>query len=89
MKPFAFAGLVFPPLFSALRMTEAADLQVAKAPPFVSPPFSWTGFYIGGNVGAGFAQPKHRSMLGLPSQPSRGLRWPPRLHLCRKRLMAS
>ena len=35
-------------------MTEAADLQVAKAPPFVSPPFSWTGFYIGGNVGAGF-----------------------------------
>ena len=54
MKRFAFAGLVFCVLFSALRMTEAADLQVAKAPPFVSPPFSWTGFYIGGNVGAGF-----------------------------------
>jgi outer membrane immunogenic protein len=38
---------------------QAADLGPApaplyKAPPAVAPPFSWTGFYIGGNVGAGW-----------------------------------
>jgi outer membrane immunogenic protein len=33
----------------------AADIS-AKAPPapYAPPPFNWTGFYVGGNVGAGF-----------------------------------
>jgi outer membrane immunogenic protein len=39
---------------------EAADLvapaPVYKAPPAYVPPFSWTGFYIGGNVGVGWSQ---------------------------------
>jgi outer membrane immunogenic protein len=35
-------------------LTQAADLQIAKAPSFVPPPFSWTGVYVGANVGAGF-----------------------------------
>jgi outer membrane immunogenic protein len=33
---------------------QAADLPTRKAPPapiFVPPPFTWTGFYIGGNAG--------------------------------------
>ena len=36
----------------------AADIRppVYKAPPAVAPPFSWTGFYIGANVGAGWNQ---------------------------------
>jgi outer membrane immunogenic protein len=33
----------------------AADLQV-KAPPRPVPVWSWTGFYVGGNVGGGWAQ---------------------------------
>jgi outer membrane immunogenic protein len=32
----------------------AADMAVKAPPaPYVPPPFNWTGFYVGGNVGAG------------------------------------
>jgi outer membrane immunogenic protein len=54
MKPIGFAGC-FLFLLAGASLAEAADLQIAKAPPFLPPPpFSWTGFYLGGNVGAGF-----------------------------------
>jgi outer membrane immunogenic protein len=42
----AVAGLIGTPAF-------AADLAVKAPPPPPPPPFSWTGFYIGGHVGAG------------------------------------
>jgi opacity protein-like surface antigen len=43
------------PLSSRASLAAAADLQISKEPPFLPPPpFSWTGFYLGGNVGAGF-----------------------------------
>jgi outer membrane immunogenic protein len=47
----------------------SADLParpVYKAPPApVAPPFSWTGFYIGGNIGAGWNQGNLNDSFGL------------------------
>jgi outer membrane immunogenic protein len=55
MKGIAFVGFAFLSLLSGSCLAEAADLGVTKAPQFLPPPpFSWTGFYVGGNVGAGF-----------------------------------
>jgi outer membrane immunogenic protein len=51
MKRIALAVFV---LFAMSSLTEAADLQIANAPPFVPLAFSWTGLYVGANVGAGF-----------------------------------
>jgi outer membrane immunogenic protein len=36
-----------------MGVASAADLPIKAAPLPVAPPFSWTGFYIGGNAGAG------------------------------------
>ncbi len=36
-------------------IARAADLPV-QAPPPLPPPFSWTGFYIGGNIGGAWAE---------------------------------
>jgi outer membrane immunogenic protein len=46
------SGLLLP-LFGA-PLAQAADLSISRPPTFFPPPaFSWTGFYLGGNVGAG------------------------------------
>jgi outer membrane immunogenic protein len=37
------------------RSGQAADLPVKAMPPPPPPPFSWTGFYLGGNLGAAWA----------------------------------
>jgi outer membrane immunogenic protein len=52
MKRIAFAGCLLLFLVGT-SVADAADLPV-KGPTFAPSPFSWTGFYIGGNVGAGF-----------------------------------
>jgi outer membrane immunogenic protein len=47
----------------------AADLPSRSAPPVYVPPppvFSWTGFYVGGEIGGNFA----RSAVGIPFYPS-------------------
>jgi outer membrane immunogenic protein len=44
-------------LFTALAFsgsTFAADIPVKTPPPAPVPAYSWTGFYIGGNVGGGW-----------------------------------
>jgi outer membrane immunogenic protein len=45
----AVAGLIGTPAF-------AADMAVKAPPPTPAPVFSWTGFYVGGNVGYGWGQ---------------------------------
>jgi outer membrane immunogenic protein len=40
-------------VLGASQMASAADLPM-KAAPYVAPVWSWTGFYIGANVGAGW-----------------------------------
>src|ERR1700739_3261779 len=53
MKRLIFASGLLLPLLGA-PLADAADLQINRAPMFTPPPaFSWTGFYVGGNVGAG------------------------------------
>ncbi|HXW26102.1 MAG TPA: outer membrane beta-barrel protein [Xanthobacteraceae bacterium] len=57
MRKLLVAAAVAPALLTALA-ANAADLPVAPAPvPLYGPPlFSWTGFYVGGNVGGAWAQ---------------------------------
>jgi outer membrane immunogenic protein len=44
----------------------AADMPLKAPPPPLPPPFSWTGCYIGGNIGAAWANSEwHDSLFGL------------------------
>jgi outer membrane immunogenic protein len=59
MKKLLLAGTALLMIASGSAM--AADLRpapapVVKAPPMMPPPFSWTGFYIGGNLGGAWGQ---------------------------------
>jgi outer membrane immunogenic protein len=73
-------GVAMQKLFRAAAITtlfvgmsvaaKAADLPVApapayKAPVVVAPTFSWTGFYLGGNVGAGWQNGTLADSFGL------------------------
>ena len=55
----AIAGLVGTPAF-------AADLPVKAPPPPPAPIYSWTGFYVGGNVGYSWGN-AHTDLTGLAS----------------------
>ena len=60
MKKFLFAGVALIALGGA---ASAADLAVKARPLPAAPVFTWTGFYIGGHVGAA-GEPKN----GMPCQ---------------------
>lgn len=46
------------------QIASAADLPVKAPPKIIAPAFSWTGFYIGGNVGYGWADANDAMTLG-------------------------
>ena len=55
----------------------AADIRQApppmvKAPVYAAPPFSWTGFYIGGNIGYGWGDASGTMTVGPFSGPISG-----------------
>jgi outer membrane immunogenic protein len=64
MKKQQYVPLLAAVAFAAVNGANAAlaaDLgrpppPVVKAPVYVPPPFTWTGFYIGGNIGGAWAQ---------------------------------
>jgi len=56
MKRLLLTSAAVAALFAYGTGVQAADMAVkAPPPPYVPPQFNWTGFYIGGNVGAGAA----------------------------------
>jgi outer membrane immunogenic protein len=58
MRRIALALLASTSLLGLASVSAAADLMVRKAPPPPPPPpvWSWTGFYIGAHVGAGWSR---------------------------------
>jgi outer membrane immunogenic protein len=54
MKRLLLASAAAIALFAPGTSLRAADMAVKAPPlPYVPPPFNWTGFYVGGNIGAG------------------------------------
>ena len=55
--------------FAVAQTASAADLLLPSKEPMVIPPpvYAWTGFYIGGNVGAGFGTTKSTLNVGPPN----------------------
>ncbi|HXO68115.1 MAG TPA: outer membrane beta-barrel protein, partial [Bradyrhizobium sp.] len=55
MKKLAIAAVTGSALLTGIVTASAADMAVKAAPiPMAPAPFSWTGFYIGANVGGGW-----------------------------------
>lgn len=60
LKYLASAAILLSPLAA-----HSADLAVKAPPPPPPPPFSWTGFYVGGNIGGAWANNDWRDSLFL------------------------
>jgi outer membrane immunogenic protein len=58
MRTVFFVNVALVALLTIPMAARAADMHVKAPPPAAPqpPPFSWTGFYIGGNVGAAWRQ---------------------------------
>jgi outer membrane immunogenic protein len=55
MKKLTVAATVVAALVAS--PASAADMLVKKAPPAAIPTWSWTGFYVGGNLAAAGPKP--------------------------------
>ena len=65
VKQIGFGALLFLALIGSARFATAADLEIVKAPPFVSPPPRWSGFYVGINGGGGLG-PTSQTLTVVP-----------------------
>jgi outer membrane immunogenic protein len=64
MRTVFFVNVALVALLTIPMAARAADMHVkAPPPPAAPPPFSWTGVYIGGNVGAAWRQHDVRDTL--------------------------
>ena len=63
-------GVAIVALMAVGTVAQAADLPTRKeapAPVFVPPPFTWTGFYVGANVGGIFSSGSRSANLFVPA----------------------
>src|SRR3974390_2796916 len=51
-------------VLGAASLGQAADMAVKAPPPIAAPIFTWTGFYLGGNLGAAWAQRSVTDVFG-------------------------
>jgi outer membrane immunogenic protein len=61
MRRFRCAALAAVAVASFASLASAADMPM-KAAPMVAPAFSWTGFYLGGDVGYGWGTSKGQGL---------------------------
>jgi len=74
------SGIALAALLAAPFAAQAADLSPSpayKAPSYVAPVFTWSGFYVGGNIGYGFGDAKWTapSVSSKPKGFLGGLTW--------------
>ena len=70
MKKLLLVGTAFTALFGGSAL--AADLRPRPYAPPPAPVFSWTGFYIGGNLGGAWARGSvNDSLFGLSANSNR------------------
>src|ERR1043165_2188332 len=68
MKKLAIAAVAGSALLTGMATANAADMAV-KAAPLAPAPFSWTGFYVGANVGGAWTPNNGGGVLGPLSPP--------------------
>ena len=71
MRSYFVTAAVAASIFCVSLSASAADLpqMPAKAVPFVSPGYSWTGFYIGGNIGTALSSTRASDPTGVNFAP--------------------
>ncbi len=72
MRRLTIAAVVAVSTIALMQIASAADLPrkaPAYTPPPPPPPYNWTGFYVGGNVGYGWATADNDLSISQPEDP--------------------